>query len=76
MTVNTQGGLGFAWLSLIPGLMQGASGSAGTQSVLQFSAMQQAADKAKANQRTLIYIGGGLLAAATVGGVLYYVLKG
>lgn len=65
-----------ALLSIFGGLFQGASGAAGTQSVMQLSAAREAADKAAANQRTLIYIGGGLLTAAAVGGVLYYIVKG
>ena len=65
-----------ALLSIFGNLFQGASGAAGTQSVMQLAAMQEAADKAAANQRTLVYIGGGLLAALAVGGVIYYVAKG
>jgi len=65
-----------ALLSIFGNLFQGASGAAGTEAVLKLEAAQQAADKAAANQRTLIYLGGGLLAALAVGGVIYYVAKG
>ena len=64
-----------ALFSIFGGLLKGASGEAGTQSLFQLEAAQQVADKAAANQRLLVYIGGGLLAAAAVGGVIYYVVR-
>ncbi|MFA6168576.1 MAG: hypothetical protein WC700_18265 [Gemmatimonadaceae bacterium] len=64
-----------ALLSVFGNMFTGASGAQGTSAVMQLTQAAQAAEAAAARQRTMIYVGGGLLAALAVGGVIYYVVR-
>jgi hypothetical protein len=64
-----------ALMSIFGNLFTGASGAQGTSAVMQLTQAAQVAEAAEARQRTMIYVGGGLLAVLAVGGVIYYVLR-